>query len=110
MEHALFSPKINDVLSNFPIIINQWCEDQHRITGRPRTEMCKKAVQVFNPPLSPSYIRQQIEPRYKIVYRVNNGKKARLEGKTTRIRQKITNLEESLKEAMVDATHRMKKG
>lgn len=95
---------LDDVVGKFPDLINAWCEQQHKLTKKPRTEMCVIAVNQFSDVFSPDYIRKNILPNYKIGYRQRNAKKTWIKTKVKKITDKINDLNDELEETLIEGT------
>ncbi len=96
---------IAQVVEAFPSRINDWCFQQHKIQDIPKYKMCLVAKDVFSDYYSSDFITKQIDSKFKINYRVNNGRKSW----TKRASERIVHVEAVMKTNLVEGTHHARK-
>jgi len=91
--------------SQYKGLINDFCEQYHEKTGKPRNIICDLMVNEFYEflPHERDWIRKRIDQKYKIIHRVNNGLL-----RSNKIRNEIQKLETKAGEILTTTFDYMK--
>lgn len=94
---------IQNVVKCFPDLINAWCEVKAKELKLPKDRMCGEAVKTFSSYFSESYIRDNISQKYKLKFRVDNGKQKGL-SKIERLRIQLSKIESEIQHNLYETT------
>jgi hypothetical protein len=94
-----------NVIDNFPELINAWCQVNAKSMKIKQEMMCQEAIRIFGDghPFSNDYVRKSVDSKFKISYRSAN---AHLKGlsKIQRLKRNASQLEKQLKENLYQVT------
>ncbi len=101
-----------DVIRDFADNINDFCEQYHVETGKPRVMVCTIMIDKFNGRVqggkSDDWMRKRIDGVYKMTYRVNNVKQKKI-SKIDKLKANIRKAESALLEATHEVTSKVSK-
>ncbi len=94
-----------NVIDNFPDLINAWCEVNAKTMKLKYEMMCQEAIKVFggNHPYHDSYVRKSVDSKFKISYRSANAHQKGV-SKLTRLKRKASAIEKEIKENLYQVT------
>lgn len=86
--------------SQYKNLINQYCEQIHQQTNKPRTQICQFIIDELYGLVDHEidWIRKRIDEKYKSTPRVRNGRLRSTQNRLTKIPQKINQLEQQFAE------------
>ncbi len=96
--------QVKENMTTFASLINQYCEQIHNETGKPRPMICIIVVNRFKPYFSGSWMRNQINDKYKNAQRRQSGKKAWLKTRMKRLKDNAVKADSALKNALEEGT------
>jgi len=96
--------QVRENSSTFASLINQYCEQIHKTTGKPRREVCIIVINRFKPYFSENWMRNQIDEKYKNAQRSNSGKNAWIRTRVERLKDKALKADQELKFALEKGT------
>lgn len=91
-----------DVIQDFTTNINDFCEQYHLETGKPRVMICTIMIDKFSGRVqggkSSDWMRKRIDSKYKMAYRISNVKQKKI-SKIDKLKAKLKIAESELLEA-----------
>jgi len=104
---GIISTSIDEVRASssaFSSLINQYCEQLHIETGKPRPMICIIVINRFKPYFSENWMRNQIDEKYKNIQRSNSGKKAWIKTRMVRLKDNAVKADSALQNALEEGT------
>lgn len=101
-----------DVIKDFSSNIDDFCEQYHIETGKPRVMICTIMIMKFDGRVqggkSSDWMRKRIDDKYKMTYRVNNVKQKKI-SKVDRLKANLKKAESALLEATHEVSSKVSK-
>ncbi len=92
--------QVRESRTAFASLINQYCEQIHKKTGKARPLICIFMINEFKPYFPENWMRNQIDEKYKNVPRRTNGKLAWSKSVVKRLAVKAKKADQELKFAL----------